>query len=38
MQINLDDMYDLYLKKEIVFLKKYDEKFIQYINKHRNEV
>jgi hypothetical protein len=33
--IDLETMYNLYLEKEIIFMKKYEEKFIQYYNKNK---
>lgn len=36
-KIDLETIYNLYLNKELVFLEKYEEKFLKYYNKYRKE-
>lgn len=35
---SLDDMYKLYLNKDLVFMDKYEQKFLDYYQKHRKEI
>jgi hypothetical protein len=36
-QVDLETMYNLYLEKEIIFMKKYEEKFLDYYNQNKEK-